>query len=119
MISKIKLPVITIALSLLLLVLHVKAIDGYLYLKIPFYDLITHFLGGVCIALFALYAFKKIKYIVPITIVVGLGWEVFEVYFGISGWPIDTLNYWIDTTKDMFVDTLGAVVVYITYKLND
>ncbi len=116
MISKIKLPLATILLSLLLLVLHVKAIDGYLYLKIPFYDLITHFLGGVCIALFALYAFKKPKYIVPITIVVGLGWEVFEVYYGISGWPLHTLNYWVDSVKDMFVDTLGALVVYIIYR---
>lgn len=116
MISKSKLPAITIALSLLLFVLHSKAIDGYWYLKIPFYDLITHFLGGVCIALSALYVLKNPRYIIPITIIVGLAWEVFEVYYGISGWPLHTLNYWVDSVKDMFVDTLGALVVYIIYR---
>lgn len=116
MLKLIKLPALTLFLLITLLFLHVVAMDNHLYLHIPFFDIITHFLGGACIGLSALYIFRKPKYIIPIALIAGIGWEIFEVYFDIAGWPVESLQYKIDTIKDIFVDLLGAIVVWIAIK---
>ena len=88
------------------------AIEYYWYVAFPPLDIFIHFLGGDCIALSVLYVFKENKYIIPLTIVAGICWEIFEVYFGIAGHPFGTYLYNIDTVKDLIMDTLGAVAVY-------
>ncbi|MEK7463847.1 MAG: hypothetical protein AAB610_01860 [Patescibacteria group bacterium] len=111
-----KLAVTTLALLLLLLGLHTYGMAQHWYLYYPFFDLITHFLGGVGIALSVFYVFKNPKHIIAVAIVAGIVWEIFEVYFDIMGWPISSKAYKIDTAVDLFMDTLGAVSVWLVAK---
>jgi hypothetical protein len=112
MIQKYRFPVITLALLLSLLFLQKAAIEYYWYVKFPLLDVFMHFLGGICIALSVFYVLKNPRYIVLFTIIGGIAWELFELYFHISGHPFGTTLYNIDTTKDIIMDTLGAVTVY-------
>lgn len=110
------LAITTLAMLLLLLALHTQGMSEHWYMYFPFFDLITHFLGGVGIALSAFYVLKSPKHIILITIVAGIAWEIFEVYFDIMGWPISTRAYKIDTAIDIVMDTLGACAVWLVIK---
>ena len=113
-----RLAAVTIGLLTLLLILHVYGMSGHWYLYFPYFDLITHFLGGVGIALSALYVMKNPKHIILISIIAGIVWEIFEVYYDITGWPISSINYQIDTAIDIVMDTLGAVAVWLIVRKN-
>ncbi len=116
MISKYKLPGITLTLLVLLLVLQKLAIKYYWYVTLPPFDIFMHFLGGVCIALSVLYVLKKPKHIILFTILGGIAWEVIELYGDISGHTFGTYNYYFDTVKDLIMDTIGGVIVYLINK---
>lgn len=111
-----KLALATLALLLLLLGLHMYGMALHWYLYFPFFDLITHFLGGAGIALSVLYVVKNPKHIITIAVIAGIAWEVFEVYFDIMGWPVSSRAYKIDTAVDIVMDTLGAVSVWLVAK---
>ncbi len=83
----------------------------YLYVKFWFYDIIVHILGGVGIAFSTLYILENPKYIIISTIIFGILWEIFEAYYGISGSPVGSFPYIIDTTKDLIDDLIGALIV--------
>ena len=110
------LAITTLAMLLLLLWLHIRGMSGHWYLYFPFFDLITHFLGGVGIALSAFYVLKSPKHIILITVIAGVAWELFEVYFDIMGWPVSTRAYKIDTAVDIAMDTFGALIVWLAVK---
>jgi uncharacterized BrkB/YihY/UPF0761 family membrane protein len=114
--NNLKIAVLTLATLLIVLFMHVKGIENHLYLTYWFYDIIVHFLGGVGIALASLYIFKNPKYIIPASIFAGIIWELFEICFNITGSKLWTNPYYIDTVKDLFDDTLGAVFVYLIIK---
>ena len=111
-----KLAVMTIFSLALLLFLHMKGMYGHWYLNFFFFDLITHFLGGVGIALSVLYVLKNPKYIIPLTFFAGVIWELFEVYYDLTGYPIVSLSYKLDTVKDIAMDILGAFTVWLVFK---
>ncbi len=123
--NKLKLPLITLVSVIVLFGLHLWGMNDNLYLKFWFYDIIQHILGGVSIAL-AIYTiasvfnFSYIKnnlfIIIILSFIAGLAWEIFEVLFDIAGHAIWTTEYNIDSTKDLFNDTLGAVIVYFLIK---
>ncbi len=117
-----KLSAITLFLLLILLYLHTCGIAYHLYVTYWFYDIILHFLGGVCIALsiVCVSEFFGIKVInnnlwniIWLALLGGVAWELFEVYYDIAGSPTGTLAYKLDTAKDLFMDTLGAFVVWL------
>ncbi len=121
----IKISVITILFSTLLYYLHKIALDNHLYMQFWFYDIMMHFLGGVCIALllYCISIFFNINHIrnnilnlIFYTFIMGIFWEVFEVYYRIAGHPIHTLAYKLDTIKDLIMDSLGAVAVGLIFK---
>jgi hypothetical protein len=112
MILKYRFPIITLALLLTLLFLQKSAIKYYWYVKFPPLDIFMHLLGGICIALSVFYVLKNTRHIIFFTILGGVAWELLELYFHISGHPFGTTLYYVDTTKDMIMDTLGAVMVY-------
>jgi hypothetical protein len=116
--NNLKLALVTISVLVLILVLHLFGMYEHLYISYWYYDIILHILGGIGIALSALYIFKNPKYIVMITIIAGLSWELFEVYYNIAGSPVGTFAYRIDTIKDLINDTLGATIVWITTRIN-
>ncbi|NCS98796.1 hypothetical protein GW764_01270 [Candidatus Parcubacteria bacterium] len=105
-------------LSILIAILHYISLELYLYWTISWFDILMHFLGGFLIAIFVilvLYSYsdfeslKKHKIflfslIVGMTLVVGLGWELWEIFVGFT----DAINDLGDTILDIVMDVIGA-----------
>ncbi len=108
-----KLAFFTIVSLSLLLILHRFGIANHLYLNVWYYDIIAHFLGGICLALSSLYILKNTKYIIIITFVLGIAWELYEIYFSLTGHPVGSMEYGLDTVKDLIVDIFGACTVWL------
>lgn len=95
--------------------LHLSALQWYLYWYFPWLDLLTHFLGGLWVALAAAwllaYVGEKASLVrlVVITMIVGVGWEFFELYAGI---PREA-NFAFDTSLDLITDFIGSVCGYL------
>jgi uncharacterized membrane protein YjdF len=89
-------------------------IDKNLYFSVWWWDIPTHFLGGVWVGLCAgwLFALNKKKITVAqcafFALAVGAGWEVFEHMEAVAGNIF--MPYWVDTTKDLIIDTLGGML---------
>ncbi|PIR38594.1 MAG: hypothetical protein COV34_00765 [Candidatus Zambryskibacteria bacterium CG10_big_fil_rev_8_21_14_0_10_42_12] len=94
------------------------AIAYSLYWSIWWYDIVMHFLGGLWIALIALWFYKSFAgedaesgrgYLVALstTVVVGILWEVMEILAGLT---LTQANYEVDTVVDLIMDVIGAVV---------
>lgn len=123
--NKLKISVLTLALLITLLYLHIRGMVGHLYMTYWFYDVILHFLGGASIALSTyctaqLFNIGKIKNnlwnIVVATIIAGVAWEVFELYYDIAGYNFATTSYNTDTVKDLIMDTLGGITIFLTVR---
>ncbi len=97
------------------LLMHMIGLRG-LYVHFPPYDIILHILGGIGIGL-AVSAFikihgrnivhKRLAVIIGV-LIIGLIWELFEVYYDIAGYPLWTTPYFIDTAKDLLDDIIGG-----------
>ncbi len=111
-----KLAVITLLSLGVLYTIHAFGISNHLYLSIWYYDIIAHFVGGICLALSSLYVLKSTKRIILITFILGIIWELYEVYFDLTGHPFGSFEYNIDTIKDLIIDTLGACTVWYIAK---
>ena len=109
------------------LLAHLLGING-LYFQYSFYDIFMHILGGVGIGLF-ITAFVKSNFshftnalhvrrnIVIGVFLVGIVWELFEIYFNIAGAPLWTKAYYIDTVKDLIDDMIGgAIVAWVAFR---
>lgn len=97
-------------LSAALALLNFWALDQYLYWKNVWFDIPMHFLGGLTIGVFAaalVYRFRP-WFFVLLSTVAFVGWEVFEYLFGIP----KEANYVFDTSLDLLMDALGALIVY-------
>lgn len=95
---------------------HTAALQFDLYWHFVWLDVLTHFLGGMWVALLALLLFSRIRSqtlgpIATITaaMAVGVGWECFEAAIGS---PREA-NFVFDTTIDLIVDFFGASAGYI------
>lgn len=114
--------------------LHVTALSLSLYWIIEWFDILMHFLGGVAMAYLALFIFFTSGYfkgmsrvkdnrlvvffiVMMFTATIGLGWELWELFTGISSIFLDKL----DTIVDLIMDMLGALFVLIISrsKLNE
>lgn len=82
------------------------------YFTIWWWDIPTHFLGGVWAGLFAAWLLQKYKkrfliiQCAAIALSIGVCWEIFEFAFDIGGSIY--MSYWADTLKDLLMDTLGG-----------
>lgn len=105
--------------SSVLAVAHILALELYLYWHYPWFDLVTHFLGGVTIALlwqwFCLVCDsgqvigKDILVTLGVVLVVAVGWEVFELAIGR---PV-LEDFWTDTILDLVLGLGGGAVVLL------
>lgn len=107
-------------LSILILFLHLIAIKFYLYWTTDWFDILMHFLGGLLIGLIVLFILKifisKIfnddhelilnLLVIGLVLVVGLSWELGEIFVGLT----DIFSDKIDTAVDLIMDTIGAIV---------
>lgn len=119
--NKFKIPVICIFFLIILLLLHLKGMQAHLYMLYWYYDIIQHFLAGICIAL-SIYSIAKLLdqpriannfyLIIALTILGGLAWEYFEVYYDITGKILWSYEYKMDTIVDIIMDTLGGLTAY-------
>ena len=112
--------------SVITAVLHYLALVNFLYWNVDWFDVLMHFLGGVTMAFLALFLFftsnylpifSKLKnqkilvfYIVlSFTLIIGMGWELWELFYGMSNIFIDR----IDTIIDLIMDMIGALCVVL------
>lgn len=109
-------------LSITVAVLHYFATIFSLYWSVDWFDIMMHFLGGLLIGLISLWVFftsEKIKYprtkfaifsvTIGLVLIVGLGWELWEIFVGFT----DVFSDKSDTMMDLVMDTIGAVAAYI------
>lgn len=112
--------------SIITALLHLLALEYSLYWSVDWFDILTHFLGGVTMGFLAVFILFTSEYIKPLcalkhhsliiflaiisfVLIVGLSWELWEIFVGFS----DVLNDRGDTILDLIMDTLGGVVVYV------
>lgn len=104
--------------------LHLSALQFYLYWRFWWFDILTHFLGGLWVGISFLWIFfqsghvniaknKRNNNLIVVflaSLAVGIMWEAFEYYFGIvvSG----ASNYIVDTMTDIFFDLVGGFAAY-------
>ena len=99
------------AVVLMVAAVHLSAMRWYLYWYYPWLDLLTHFLGGLWVALATAwllsYAGRTPSFLTVIlaAMVIGIGWEVFELAAGIP----KEANFIFDTSLDLMMDFIGGV----------
>ena len=115
------LPITIVFLGILVAILHSVALDRFLYFHLPWLDVVMHFLGGLLVSLFGLWAFMKhhadfesipksllLFDVVLFVFIIGMLWETFELRFGLIS--DDLYVYTIDTFADFFMNMVGAMV---------
>lgn len=117
--SKWRLLLIIFILSIAIGVFHTLAIELNWYWIWRWFDIPMHILGGIIIALLAYFLLIALEnpnpaswyafvIMVGVTVVVGLGWELFELYFEVTF----ERTAGFDTLKDMVMDVIGAVIAW-------
>jgi hypothetical protein len=96
----------------LLAVLNEWAQSDSLYWKWIWFDIPMHFLGGLSTSAFVIAFFGKHRprLFILSMICVFVGWELFEYLFKLP----QPANYPLDTAKDLVMDTLGAILAYVS-----
>src|SRR4051812_38249864 len=100
--------VVALIIVALVLYMHLAGLGG-LYLRYGWYDIFMHIFGGIGIGLFVLaiidknrpYMANKRRNIIIWVILAGLLWELFEAVYNVSGYPLGTKMYYLDTLKDL------------------
>ena len=91
------------------------------YERIWWWDIPTHFLGGVSAGLFSIWFLRRFGFrsifisCVVGTLFIGTVWEIYEHFAGLGGSTF--MSYWADTIKDIVVDTLGAITAGVAIYL--
>lgn len=112
---------------ILLAILHKMAIVLFLYWTTDWFDILMHGLGGWTLGLLFLFffytsGFFKLDsshpfYVFVITVgsvlIVGLFWELWEIFVGLT----DVLKDRLDTVADIVMDIIGAILSLFYYKL--
>jgi hypothetical protein len=94
------------------------------HISMRYYDSILHFLGGAGIGFFlcGFVASYKRRFTDSLSgllvrpraailwgvCIAGIVWEIFEIMYNITGYPLWTKMYYIDTVKDIILDTFGG-----------
>ncbi len=126
--SRIRLLRILALLVCAIAVLHIAAIVFSLYWTFWWYDMPLHLLGGIFIGLFVLWlrffsgyfgapgipsGARVFCFVVIATLVIGIGWEVFEYLWGHT-WSVE--GYWLDTSTDVAFDLVGGLIAFGYFK---
>jgi hypothetical protein len=104
--------------------LHIFGSTFYIYWTVWWFDNAMHFIGGLSLGLLSLWIAymsgffgvmvpTRVRVFVTVllsVLVIGMGWEVFEYYFGIAN-PTLGETYFKDTIYDLTFDLLGAAIV--------
>jgi len=106
-----------LATSLILAVVHISALHFTLYFHYWWFDIPMHILGGIVVALFffalraqgVLFTTRSLSLVpvIVLVLVVGLCWELFEIWAGI---PLLEPDFERDIVSDLVNDMIGGVV---------
>ena len=112
-------------LSLLVSIMHYAALKFYFYWTISWFDILMHLMGGYLIGLIAISLLlnflnneiknnKKIILILVLSfvLIIGLGWELWELFMNFSNILEDKL----DTVVDIIMDTIGGYFAFLYAK---
>ncbi len=111
------------AVGALIGILHVTALQYYLYWQLPWFDIPLHFLcgifSGLAVATFYFHWFKSVEtdrrlFFIAVMVgvfAIGVLWEFFEMYAGLTF--MYEPGFWGDTLLDLVFDLSGAFVSYI------
>lgn len=113
-----------VVLLVFMAVVHLVATYLKLYWSLPWIDRVPHFTGGALAALSVLWfayisGYIHVKHRSEIVIfslaivsalVVGLLWEIFEVYFGIT--LVSSRGYFLNNGQDIVMDIIGGAFGY-------
>lgn len=105
-----------LGISLILYFTNFIAIKANLYWTTIWADMVTHTLGGMVVGGIVIFGTsllrkqKKSLSLFIITLIVGIVWEVFELYTGMT--MITDSGYYLDTFGDICFDLLGAYLSY-------
>jgi hypothetical protein len=110
--------ILALVVLIIVLIAHLFGLDGWYY-EVESYDTFMHFIGGAGLGLFVAgligtyYDKTKVTYLNVFLGVIlgGIAWELFEMYYEITGHPLWSTLYYLDTVKDLIMDALGGVVV--------
>jgi len=101
---------------------HFPGLDGW-YMEYWWYDIFMHILGGFAVGLliassmmvFGYKSPRRLFHIVLGTLLIGLAWEYFEVYFELTGYPLGSQLYYIDTLIDVADDIIGGLMAMYVF----
>jgi hypothetical protein len=104
--------------SALVSVLHFGGVRYAIYTRLPWWDLLTHAMGGLGVAgLFAMIfrasTLRAPAWLVSGVFAVGAGFEVYEFVFKTFWYRWSLWFYVTDTAVDLLVNTTGAVAVAV------
>lgn len=97
---------------LALTALHLVGIAYYLFWTFWWYDIVAHFLGGVCAGLGAVWllslrgAERSTLLALILVLLIGILWEAYEAYYKLTLFPFDLL----DTMHDIAFDCIGGCI---------
>ena len=101
--------------ALVLLALHLLALEFFFYWRLWWFDLLVHLVGGIlvglCAGVFVLFPRKRTKTIflsvVGTALIVSVLWELFEYHFGLT---FVSNNYVFDTVSDIVLGFVGGEI---------
>ncbi|MGQ4555579.1 hypothetical protein [Halobellus sp. GM3] len=95
--------------------LHFGGVYYNVYTDLPWWDLLTHAMGGLGVAAALGFTFREATlrsalWLVPAVLAIGAGFEVYEFVFKTFWYHWSLEFYVVDTLIDLAVNTSGAVV---------
>jgi len=108
--------------SVVVLALHLLALEYFLYWTHGWFDLLIHALAGAMIGFISVWVLsrsKSIFFVKPFkffliifitTSLISIYWEIFEFIFGLT---FTSLNYVQDTILDIVMTVLGGMTVFL------
>jgi len=110
--------------GILVLILHMIALKLFLYWTVGWYDIVVHFLGGFLIGLIMISFIRRVhnsekildvgllfSSVILAVLVIGLGWELWELFIGFT----DIIQDKADTIMDLVMDLIGGTSAIFYY----
>lgn len=106
--------------SVLVSALHFGGLEYGVYVAVPWWDLLTHAMGGTGVAAILYLGFcRPVRaidapwWILPALLAIGAGFEVYEYLFKSFWWGWTLRYYAVDTAIDLVLDVAGAALVVL------
>lgn len=118
---------LVLAFSALLAGLHITGLQEGLLLRLWWYDIMLHTLGGIVIASAYLWVVRfsprlsfipspaRFPHVFLFVFAVGVAWEVFEWLVGLYPTDIHATLHQLDTALDLAFDMGGATMAYMVF----